>query len=225
MAFPKIRILHGYHYYWRKIIMLAAETQVAFISRESSQKTDLLKSQIERQTLMQSAHSRDSFLADLQVKTNLKRLTAQDEQALQRCHELLNKTNQFNTTTVRRSLAEFTQFVNAHAVYFFQVSDRFTDHGIVGLVLLQGSSIEQFVMSCRVVGLDVEYGVLNLLMDILNARQPGQAVTARMTVADKNLLSRAIFSDCGFEQILDSDVWRLVEFKAPTFQGQFEWVQ
>jgi len=225
MAFPKIRILHGYHYYWRKIIMLAAETQVAFISRESSQKTDLLKSQIERQTLMQSAHSRDSFLADLQVKTKLKRLTAQDEQALQRCHELLNKTNQFNTTTVRRSLAEFTQFVNAHAVYFFQVSDRFTDHGIVGLVLLQGSSIEQFVMSCRVVGLDVEYGVLNLLMDILNARQPGQAVTARMTVADKNLLSRAIFSDCGFEQILDSDVWRLVEFKAPTFQGQFEWVQ
>ena len=222
VAFPKIRIMHGYHYYWRKIVMLAAETQVAFISREGSQKTDLLKSQIERQTQMQSASSREAFLADLQVKTKLKRLTSKDEQALQRCHELLNKTNQFNTTTVRRSLAEFSQFVNANAVYFFQVSDRFTDYGIVGLVLLQGASIEQFVMSCRVVGLDVEYGVLNLLMDILNAQLPGQAVTARLTVAEKNLLSRAIFADCGFEQILDSDVWRLVDFKTPSYQGQFE---
>ena len=29
MAFPKIRLLHGYHYYWRKVILLSAETQRA----------------------------------------------------------------------------------------------------------------------------------------------------------------------------------------------------
>jgi hypothetical protein len=36
MAFPRIRILHGYHYYWRKIIMLAAETQLGVVNLEDS---------------------------------------------------------------------------------------------------------------------------------------------------------------------------------------------
>jgi predicted enzyme involved in methoxymalonyl-ACP biosynthesis len=27
-AFPRVRILHGYHYYWRKVVLLSSETQV-----------------------------------------------------------------------------------------------------------------------------------------------------------------------------------------------------
>jgi FkbH-like protein len=224
MAFPKMRLMHGYHYYWRKVLLLAAETQVAFLSDEAVNKTELMKSQIERQTQMSTSHSREAFLAELNVNTKLKRLSVSDDKSLERCFELLNKTNQFNTTGVRWQMAEFRAFVESDAVYYFEVQDRLTHYGIVGVALLKGASIEQLVMSCRVVGLDVEYGVLKLLLAEIANKHADQPITAKLGVTDKNLLCQAIFGDCGFEKLEGSDVWRLVEFKPPSFQGAFELV-
>jgi hypothetical protein len=221
-ALPQIRVLHGYHYYWRKVILLSAETQVAFLSDEGLHKTDLIKHQFERQSHLQAASSRDVFLAELKVMTRVKRLSVSHDKSLGRCFELLNKTNQFNTTGVRWSMADFSAFVSTHRAYFFEVEDRFTHYGIVGLVLVKDACIEQWVMSCRVVGLDVEYGVLKLLIDEIASKQPGQAVHAKLATTGKNLLCQAIFGDCGFENTTDSPDWRLLEFKAPPYQGAFE---
>jgi FkbH-like protein len=224
MAFPKIRLLHGFHYYWRKIILLASETQVAHLSDESLNKSELMKSQIERKTQMNAAHSRESFLAELNVRTKLKRLDLADERSLERCFELINKTNQFNTTGVRWQMAAFRAFVASNAVYFFEVSDRFTHYGIVGVALIKGACIEQLVMSCRVVGLDVEYGVLKLLIAEVASLQPSKTIHAKLGETGKNLLCQSIFSDCGFERSVGSDDWRLVEFNPPSYQGAFELV-
>jgi FkbH-like protein len=224
MALPKIRILHGYHYYWRKVILLSAETQVAFLSDEGLHKTELIKTQIERQSHMQSANSRDAFLAELKVNTQLKRLSLADEKSRDRCFELLNKTNQFNTTGVRWSMADFSAFVSANSAYYFEVQDRFTHYGIVGLVLVKEACIEQWVMSCRVVGLDVEYGVLKLLIEQIASHTPGQPVHAKLASTEKNLLCQAIFGDCGFENTAGSQDWRLLEFKPPSYQGAFSLV-
>jgi FkbH-like protein len=225
MALPGIRILHGYHYYWRKVILLSAETQVAFLSDEGAHKTELIKNQIARQSELQTANSRDAFLAELKVKTQLKRLSVSDEKSLNRCFELLNKTNQFNTTGVRWSMAEFFAFISTHDAYFFEVEDRFTHYGIVGLVLVNGAIIEQWVMSCRVVGLDVEYGVLKLLIEQMTSQTQGHAVHAKLATTGKNLLCQAIFGDCGFQNISGSQDWQLLEFKPPNYQGLFEFVR
>jgi FkbH-like protein len=222
MAFPKMRLMHGYHYYWRKVVLLAAETQVAFLSDEAVKRTELMKSQIERQTQMSTSHSREAFLVELNVNTKLKRLSVNDDKSLERCFELLNKTNQFNTTGVRWPMAEFRAFVESDAVYYFDVQDRLTHYGIVGVALLKGACIEQLVMSCRVVGLDVEYGVLKLLLAEIANKHAGQTVTAKLGATDKNLLCQAIFGDCGFEKLESSDIWRLVEFNPPSLQGAFE---
>lgn len=224
MAFPKIRILHGYHYYWRKVILLASETQVAFMSDEGLRKTELIKSQIERQAQMSAATSRDSFLSELGVRTQVKRLGLLDEKSLNRCFELLNKTNQFNTTGKRWSMSDFSAFVAAHDAYFYEVSDRFTNYGVVGLVLVKESCIEQWVMSCRVVGLDVEYGVLKLLIDHLQQKLPSENIFANLATTEKNLLCRAIFGDCGFARLADTDTWQLEAFRPPSYQGVFEFV-
>jgi len=221
-AFPKIRMLHGYHYYWRKVILLASETQVAFMSEEGIRKTELIKTQVQRQSQMRLATSRDSFLAELDVKTQIKRLGLEDEKYLTRCFELLNKTNQFNTTGKRWTMSEFTAFVAAHDVYCYEVSDRFTHYGVVGVVLINEALIEQWVMSCRVVGLDVEYGVLKLLIDQLQQKSPVQNIGASLAPTEKNLLCRAIFGDCGFERIADTHTWQLGSFKPPSYQGSFE---
>jgi len=222
MAFPKIRVLHGYHYYWRKVILLSSETQVAFLSDEGVHKTELLKTQIQRQSQMNAAPSRDAFLAELKVKTHLKRLSFKDDKTVNRCFELLNKTNQFNTTGLRWSMSDFSAFVSEHEVYFYEVEDRFTKYGIVGVALIKDYFIEQWVMSCRVVGLDVEYGVLKNLTEQVKIKTNGQVIHAKLGETDKNLLCQAIFGDCGFEKLPDSNDWRLVDFKTPGYQGSFE---
>ncbi len=225
MAFPKMRLMHGYHYYWRKVILLAAETQVAYLSDEALNKTELMKSQIGRQSQMNAAHSRETFLAELKVTSKLKRLVSSDEKSLERCFELLNKTNQFNTTGVRWQMAGFRAYVDSDAVYFFEVQDRLSHYGIVGVALVKGACIEQLVMSCRVVGLDVEYGVLKLLLKEIAEKNLDQTITANLGLTGKNLLCQAILGDCGFEKLEGEDAWRLVEFNPPSFQGAFELVK
>ena len=36
-----------------------------------------------------------------------------------------------------------------HLFFAFEVEDKFTSYGLVGVAIVDGSSIEQFVMSCR----------------------------------------------------------------------------
>lgn len=54
--------------------------------------------------------------------------------------------------------------IQGGVIHAFEVEDKFTKYGIVGCVLICGKNIEQFIMSCRVIGLDVEKIVLNRLL-------------------------------------------------------------
>jgi hypothetical protein len=68
----------------------------------------------------------------------------------------------------------------------------------------------------------VEYGVLKLLLAEIANKHSDQVATAKLGVTEKNLLCQAIFGDCGFQKLDSVDVWRLVEFKPPSFRGAFE---
>ena len=116
-----------------------------------------------------------------------------------RCLELINKSNQFNTTGQRRTLEQLHQiFAEGGRLEAFEVSDRFTQYGLVVVVLIKGNWIDQFVMSCRVVGLDVEIAVLAF---ILRALFDGQEVNARIIETDANFLCRDLYQRCGFTKI------------------------
>jgi len=52
----------------------------------------------------------------------------------------------------------------------FEVSDRFTAYGLVGIAVIDGRTILQYAMSCRVIGLDVEQAfIARLSVDLLNS--------------------------------------------------------
>ncbi len=57
--------------------------------------------------------------------------------------------------------------------------------------------IDQFVMSCRVVGLDVEFAAVSGLVARMRATED-VPVMALSVVTDANQLSRSIWSNCGF---------------------------
>ena len=88
----------------------------------------------------------------------------------ERCAEMTRKTNQFNFTTIRRTRSELEHLCNIHNKKLLQVSvsDNFGDYGITGLVELSHSRncviVEQFLMSCRVLGRGVEEKILEFLV-------------------------------------------------------------
>ena len=224
-AFPGMRVLHGYHYYWRKIILLSPETQVSHISAESQARTELIQKRQHIRQQMDLASSRSAFLQDLDISVQLGLLTLDEGTRVSRCFELLNKTNQFNTTGRRWTPAEFRNFLALGQVYYFAVSDRLTQHGTVGVVLMNAGFLEQFVMSCRVTGLDVEFGVMQAILQHREAL--GEVlVEAQFTVTPLNAMCADFWLNCGFS--VDGERHRLVlaERKPLPFLGRVltDWV-
>ena len=116
-----------------------------------------------------------------------------------RALELINKTNQFNTTGKRWTEQEFAAaFKAGKRIYVFDVKDNFTAYGTVGVVVVHEGEVEQFVMSCRTAGLDVEIAAMAQITREMAARGHA-ALSAAFTETDLNLLCRDFYKRCGFE--------------------------
>lgn len=90
-----------------------------------------------------------------------------------RAAQLSQKTNQFNFWTTRRYTDGDVRRMledGEHLVATFAVSDRYGDYGVVGLLIIQRGlkSAEAFIdtllLSCRVLGRNVEYVFLNRII-------------------------------------------------------------
>jgi FkbH-like protein len=202
-AFPEIRVLGAPHYYWKRILLWSAETQVTTITEESTQRTEMVQAQVKRE-FARSAMSREEFLLSLDLNVTLQAVRSVGNARFARAFELLNKTNQFNTTGKRWSHADCQRFFGDSGVWWVvDVSDRFTRYGLVGIAVLRETSIDQFAMSCRVIGLDVERAVMAALTS-----QHAESGRLCGVVHDSgvNVLSRDLFERCGWT--FDGATWQ-----------------
>jgi len=198
-AFPEVRVLGSHPYYMRRILLWAPETQVATVTEESGRRTEMVRAQAERETFRKRL-TRDEFLMSLDVTVRMLEIKSTNDARFARALELLNKTNQFNTTGRRWTRQEFAAtYPSERSLYAFEVADRFTHYGLVGVVLVSGACIEQFAMSCRVLGLDVEVAAV---ADIgRRMREAGAAeLRACLKETDTNFPCRDLFERCGFRK-------------------------
>jgi FkbH-like protein len=203
-TFPDIRVLGAAPYYLRRIILWAPETQSVAITAESNRRTQMIQAQVKREDERKTL-SRAEFLATLNLKINLFEVSDPKDPKFPRVLELLNKTNQYNTTGRRWAREELsTALAGALTVYAFEVEDRFSDYGLVGLVLVQGGTIVQFVMSCRVLGLEVETTVMADVIRRLNNEGVYQ-IDALFKETDANFVCRDLYERCGF--VRKDDGW------------------
>jgi len=90
---------------------------------------------------------------------------------IERIAQLTNKTNQFNLTTRRYSLAEMEATMrDANYIGIYgRLSDRFGDNGLVSIVLgrreLDVLHLDLWLMSCRVLWRDMELAMLDSLVE------------------------------------------------------------
>jgi FkbH-like protein len=203
-AFPDIRVLGGSPYAWRRILLWAPECQVPEITAESGRRTDMIQAQVAREE-HRRAVSREDFLASLNVEMTLFPIGDSKHPKFPRTLELLNKTNQFNTTGRRWTLEECTahmQASNSPTFFSLEVKDAFTDYGLVIVAVVAGGTIEQFAMSCRVLGLEVEIAAVAKLIEILHL-QGFETVRGVMEATERNLPCRDFYQRCGFSLAAD----------------------
>lgn len=135
----------------------------AVVTAEDLEKTAQYRANAGRKALAGQAASFEEYLKKLEIclipenaKENLDRLT-----------QLFNKTNQFNLTTNRYTTEQMQQIVEnvGKRVFLYRVTDIFGDNGIVvaAIVDITGElpQITDFVMSCRVMGRNIENAVID----------------------------------------------------------------
>ena len=108
----------------------------------------------------------DDFLMNCHIKVKLSKPT---DDNIMRCFELLQRTNQLNSSGRRLSLDEVKQIVSSETydTYVLNSSDKFGDYGIVGFMIVEkqddGAHITDFVISCRVANKKIEPTIVNYL--------------------------------------------------------------
>ncbi len=203
-AFPDIRVLGTSIYFLRRILLWAPETQVAEVTVESAQRTEMVRAQVDREAI-RSQVTRKEFLAELKLEVRPLEISSVSRGRFGRALELLNKTNQFNTTGRRWSEGEAKAYFEAGGRWLtFEVEDRFAVYGLVVVAALRTEGhkaiIDQVVMSCRVFGLGVEDEVLSALRH--RAVELGcDVVIGCLVETEANGPSRGLYRAAGFTEV------------------------
>ncbi|GCD75489.1 phosphatase IIIC [Acetobacter pasteurianus NBRC 3299] len=202
-AFPEIRAIGGNPYLTRRILLWSAETQIACLTKESERREKMIRGQIKREEKRVSM-DRSGFLASLNCKITFTPITSAHQLEFGRVLELTNKTNQFNTTGKRWSFEEVADFLkNGGQLLSFQVKDKFTDYGLVGLLYIKDSEIIQYIMSCRVLGMEIEEFVISEVVEMLRSKQSSNIdITAILIETPDNTPCRDVYLRAGFEELL-----------------------
>ncbi len=139
--------------------------QKATLTAEDLAKTKQYEQMAKRVELERAAGSFEDYLRSLEIVIH----RVDPAKNVERFGQLLNKTNQFNLTTNRYSAQEAAALVSApeKRVFLYRVEDKFGDNGIVAALIADLSDSEgkaavitDFVMSCRVMGKQIEDAIL-----------------------------------------------------------------
>lgn len=178
------------------------------ISAEDRARSDLMIQERERRGLSASMSS-DEFRKALALVVEISECRPEH---VARVTQLINKTNQFNLTTRRKTSAEVVELCSrpSWTVLAVRVADRFGDYGLVGVVLLQKAEkiieIETLLMSCRVLGRGVEEAIFAKIADIARASGADEIV-GEYIPTKKNAMVSELYKDHHFLPESDSTRW------------------
>jgi len=176
--------------------------QVPYVTEESKNRSDMTRAQVQRDRARKSMVDPVAFLSSLDLRCEVGIVS--DDRELDRIHELVVRTNQFNTTTLRLSKQQLREGIAdpGSRLYTLRAEDRFTPYGLVGVCLIREGEIAIFVLSCRVIGLGVENVLLRAAMSDQAAQRA--SVCGRFIPTQKNLPARNLFRDNGFSEIAEN---------------------
>ena len=166
--------------------------------------------QRKRSDLEKSVPDLQNFLKQLDLKVSIKNA---NEFTIPRISQLTLKTNQFNLTTKRYQENDIRKISGDknYLVGCAQVQDKFGDNGITGVFIVQKENpkewiIDTFLLSCRVMGREVEKGILSYI--VTEAKNNNvEKIRAQFIPTEKNKPIEDFLPSCGFKKEGDSWVY------------------
>ncbi len=182
-------------------------------------RTELYREQGERNRFKTSATSFRDFINGLNLRVGIEPPTPAD---YDRASQLTQRTNQFNSTGIRRQASELASLLESGERRMLLVSakDRFGDYGQVGLAVLlsegQRLVIENILMSCRVLGKGVEHRFIAAIGREAQ-RLGAEEVVAPFVRTDRNQPAENFFKSIGMQQLPDG-AFRLTAAEAAAIE-------
>jgi FkbH-like protein len=182
--------------------------------------TERLRTQAQKESL-----NLDSFLQSLEMVVTIRQAKPAD---IKRAAQLTQRTNQFNLTTIRYSEADIAAMLEKpnYRIYVLKLKDKFGDMGTVGIAIVVSEKdnlrIDSFLMSCRIIGRQVEDALVNRILEDASASGI-KMVQAKYVRTAKNDLASDFWNRMDFKAVessQDSSTWQfdLSVFQAKSFK-------
>jgi len=185
-----------------------------FLTDEDRSRGRIYAEQRRRVELQKTAGTMEDFLRSLETVIAIRPAGPSD---VKRASQLTQRTNQFNLTTRRYSEADISAMLASDdwRVYVLAARDKFGDNGTVGLALVaverDAWRIDTFLMSCRVIGRQIEDALVDRILTDA-ARQGAARVVAEYVRTAKNGLVREFWKTMAFVPVGDDgrrSSWRM----------------
>ena len=176
------------------------------LTAEDRERVEQYRQEAQRQELLSAVTDMEGYLGSLSMEAVIREFRPVDAP---RISQLINKSNQFNLTTRRRTEAQVDAVLRDPAYFHFTVrlADRFGDYGLISVVIgkLNGdeAEIDTWLMSCRVLKRQVEEEVLNEMVRLARLGGAKRMRGVYLPTA-KNRMVRDHYSQLGFTSVAES---------------------
>lgn len=173
------------------------------ITEEDRKRGRMYVARRSRQKLQMDSPDIAEFLKGLNIKVTI---AMANPFTIPRISQLTQRTNQFNTTSRRYNEEDIRKLATGvdSCVYNVKVEDKFGDEGICGVAIIKYSHqkkecvITSFLLSCRVLGREVEKAVLAFIIE--QAKNNGtKVITGEFIPSEKNEPAKYIYRNNGFK--------------------------
>ena len=200
LSTPEIDVPENYI----KIIDHNGYFEVTNFSNEDLKKSEMYKDNAKRSQMMATFDNYDDYLLSLKMKAEI---TTFKPIYLERISQLSNKSNQFNLTTKRYSLADI-EAVNQDDNYiklYGKLEDIFGDNGVITVVIGNIKNkdelhIDLWIMSCRVLKRNMEFAMMDQLVKKAKERNI-KTIYGYYYPTLKNKMVNNFYDLQGFEEI------------------------
>ncbi|MGS0891017.1 HAD-IIIC family phosphatase [Burkholderia stagnalis] len=185
---------------------------------EDRKRADMYQDNARRVALRNQAGDMDAYLRSLDMQIDFAPF---DDTGRARIVQLINKSNQFNLTTRRYTDADIQAFETDERIFTLQIrlTDTFGDNGMISVVICRPDEreprtweIDTWLMSCRVLGRQVEQTVLREVLEHARRREVTRVI-GRYIPTERNALVKDHYAKLGFEAVSEESdgttVWEM----------------
>ncbi len=193
--------------------------EVTRLSEDDRKRSDMYKANLMREKQQAFFADYGEYLASLQMKGTVKPF---EPVYMARIAQLTNKSNQFNLTTKRYTQGEIEQTAasSGYITLYGKLEDKFGDNGVVSVVIGRVEDggengkrlhVELWIMSCRVLKRDMEYAMMDVLVEECRKRGITEIAGYYYPTA-KNRMVKDFYGQQGFTKVKEDEkgntVWR-----------------